>query len=112
LHRISGVWTRVRLGWLTFWGWLANLAGYPCVVREGQYASEAHGVSVRVRASNIYTVITVNGVDVFFYRLSGRIDGVGINPFVDYTASRTLQSVDSVARSAARHREQTQSRKP
>ena len=86
-----GMWARLRLGWLTFWGRLANLAGYPCVVREGQYASEAQGVNVRVRASNNYTVVTVNGVHVYFYRLSGRIDGVGINPSADYTASGTAR---------------------
>ena len=97
IAQLTGVWSRVRLGWLTFWGWLANLAGVPCVVRETQYASAAHGVNVRVRASNLYTVVTVNGIDVYFYRLTGGIDGVGLSPSADCTASGMPQSVRSGA---------------
>ena len=69
------MWSRLRLGWLQSWGWVANLAGYPCIVREGQYESPSVGVSIQVRASNLYTVVTVNGVDVYFYRLTGGFDG-------------------------------------
>ena len=69
----------LRLGWLRFWGNVANLAGFPGVVREGQYVSQ-DGVSVRVRTSPFYTTVTVNGVDVYFYRLTGGIDGVGSKP--------------------------------
>jgi hypothetical protein len=28
----------------------------------------------------LFTVVTVNGVNVYFYRLTGRIDGVGSSP--------------------------------
>jgi hypothetical protein len=73
------MWAKLRLSWLNLWGWLANLAGWPCVVRPVEYSSGL-GVSVTVRASNLFTVVTVNGVEVYFYRLSGKIDGVGLSP--------------------------------
>lgn len=66
------------IAWLRLVGWLANAAGMPCVVREGHFDSAAMGVSVRVRASSLYTIVSVNGVDVYFYRLSGAFDGVGL----------------------------------
>ena len=64
---------------MRFWGRVANLARLPGFVREGDYYSESLGVAVRVRTNPGFTVITVNGVDIYFYRLSGYIDGVGIN---------------------------------
>ena len=84
----------LRLGWLRFWGSVANLAGFPGIVREGQYVSQ-RGVTVRVRTSTLYTTVTVNGVDVYFYRLSGGIDGVGFSRAADYTASETPRSARS-----------------
>lgn len=70
--------SRLRLGWLAFWGRVMNLAGFPGFVRECDYASQL-GVTVKVRKSALYTTVTVNGVDVFFYRLTGGIDGVGFS---------------------------------
>jgi len=65
--------------WLRFCGRVVNLAGLPGIVRECDYYSESLGVVVRVRMNPGFTVITVNGVDVYFYRLTGEIDGVGLN---------------------------------
>ena len=65
--------------WLRFWGRVANLVGLPGIVRECDYYSEGLGVAVRVRMNPRFTVITVNGADVYFYRLTGSIDGVGFN---------------------------------
>ena len=48
------------------------------MVRECDYYSQSLGVIVRVRMNPRFTVITVNGVDVYFYRLTGGIDGVGL----------------------------------
>ena len=33
--------------------------------------------SVSVRCGPLFTVVTVNGINVYFYRLTGGIDGVG-----------------------------------
>ena len=82
---------RLKLSWLTFWGWLANLAGFPGVVRACRYQSQL-GVVVTVRKSSLFTVVTVNGTDVYFYRLTGGIDGVGFNPSSDCMSGEGLQS--------------------
>lgn len=52
------------LKWVHWCGVAANLA-------------EGIDVSVKVHRSPLYTIITVNGIDVYFYRLTGGIDGVG-----------------------------------
>ena len=70
----------IRLWWLRLWGRIVNLAGLPGLVRECDYASGLGPTSVRVRISPLFTVVTVNGVDVFFYRLTGGIDGIGYAP--------------------------------
>lgn len=92
------MWSRFRLGWLTFWGRIANLAGLPAIVRAGDYHSRL-GPSVRVRTSPLFTTVTVNGVDVYFYRLTGKIDGVGFSPSSDYSADAAQQSERSVLQS-------------
>lgn len=71
------MWAALRLGWLSFWGGVANRAGYPGLVRAGRWRSEHLEVDVTVRTSRLFTVVTVNGVDVYFYRLSGGYDGIG-----------------------------------
>ena len=88
----------LRLGWLRFWGSVVNLAGFPGFVREGKYVSQ-RGVTVRVRTNALFTTVTVNGVDVYFYRLTGGIEVVGLSRTADYTAPNTSQS----ERSAVRH---------
>ena len=95
LHLKSAMLSRLRLGWLRCWGGVANLAGFPGFVREGAYLSQ-RGVSVRVRTSPLYTTVTVNGMDVYFYRLTGAIDGVGFSPLSDCTRDSVPQSADSV----------------
>jgi len=75
------MWERLRLMWLRTTGWLANLLGWPCVVRPCEYTSRL--ASVSVRCGPLFTVVTVNGINVYFYRLTGRIDGVGSSPLRD-----------------------------
>ena len=87
MQRFRYMWPSLRLRWLSFWGWLANLSGYPCIIREGEYHSPSVGVDVRVKASRLYTVVTVNDVDVYFYRLTGGYDGAGVSQASDCTAS-------------------------
>ncbi len=62
------------INWL---GGLVNAIGLPGLVREGEYRSSRPHCHVRVRRNRVYTVVSVNGVDVYFHRLSGRIDGCG-----------------------------------
>jgi hypothetical protein len=69
-------------------GKLLNLAGYPMIVRECTYGTKELGVTVTVKRSDLFTVVTVNGIEVFFYRISGKIDGVG------YFPNETIQSAN------------------
>ena len=66
-------WSELKL----YFGKLLNVAGFPGLVRECAYHSRALNAVVKVRKLGLYTVITVNGVDVYFTRFTGRIDGVG-----------------------------------
>lgn len=64
------------LRWL---GGLINALGVPGLVRDGEYRSTAPPSHVRVRCERLFTVVSVDGLDVYFRRFSGRIDGVGVN---------------------------------
>jgi outer membrane receptor for Fe3+-dicitrate len=59
--------------------WLARLANtlrIPGFVRVSDYTSTDSRITVRVRCGSAFTVISVNNVDIYFDRLSGRIDGI------------------------------------
>jgi hypothetical protein len=56
-----------------------NALRLPCIVRTGDYECETFGTRVRVRCGEVFTVVSVNEIDVYFHRLNGRIDGVGLN---------------------------------
>ena len=60
-----------------------NALGMPGIVRTTDYASKAFGTRVQVRCGRFFTVVSVNGIDVYFERLTGRIDGVGSSPKSD-----------------------------
>jgi hypothetical protein len=84
----ADVWARLQLSWARFWGRVANLVGIPAFVRECDYRSSL-GVVVRVRKGRLFTVVTVDDVEIFFYRLTGRIDGVALSSPPDCTGSDT-----------------------
>lgn len=66
-----------------------NALGIPCFVRKGVYESAAFGARVRVRCGELFTVVSVNEIDVYFDRLSGRIDGVGLRHGGHYRSGAT-----------------------
>ena len=61
-------------------GAFANAIGIPGIVRDTEYRSKATGTRVLVKRGKFFTVVSVNGVDVYFNRFSGTIDGVGVTP--------------------------------
>ena len=61
-------------------GYIFNLAGIPGLVRNCDYEAVITDASIRVRVGEMYTVITLNGLDIYFHRLTGGIDGVGFTP--------------------------------
>jgi len=69
---------RLRLRFLV--GQIFNLAGIPGLIRNCEYKAGITDAVIRVRAGEMFTVITVNGLDIYFHRLTGKIDGVGFTP--------------------------------
>ena len=59
-------------------GALANLSGLPGFVRDCDYEAGITNARILVRTRDMFTVITVNGLDIYFHRLTGKIDGVGL----------------------------------
>ena len=70
---ISWLRLRFRVGL----GKLFNLAGVPGIVRECDYAANTTDAQVTVRVRELFTIITVNCLEIYFHRLTGTIDGVG-----------------------------------
>lgn len=60
-----------------------NALGLPGFVRNTDYESVRVGARVRVRCGEYLTIISVNDIDVYFERLTGRIDGVAVKPSAD-----------------------------
>lgn len=84
------VWLYVRL-WA---GRIFNLAGMPGIVRNCNYEASICQASISVRTGQLFTVVRVNGLDVYFHRLTGTIDGVGFSPAFDCKLASTQQSID------------------
>lgn len=81
-------WVEVRL-WL---GKLANLAGFPGFVRECDYEAGVAQAHIQVRVRGLFTVVCVNGLDIYFHRLTGSIDGVGVSQACDCRAVSETES--------------------
>ena len=77
--------TRVRL-WL---GRLLVWLGLPGVVVAQTYDAGIVRAKVTVHLGPLFSVVSVNGLDVYFHRLTGRIDGVGFSPARDYRSGET-----------------------
>jgi hypothetical protein len=67
-------------------------------VQDVDYRSQAFGTEVSVKRGNLYTVVSVNGVEVYFNRFSGKIDGVGFSQASRYKAASAQESVHSAER--------------
>ncbi len=81
-------------------GRLLNLAGAPGFVRDCDYDASACQATVSVKTGQLFTVVRVNGMDVYFNRLTGTIDGIGFNPAFDCTLIRAEGSEHSDERAA------------
>jgi hypothetical protein len=58
-------------------GILYNSARVPGLVRECDYQSGVADATIKVRVHDLFTIIEVNGLEIYFHRLTGTIDGVG-----------------------------------
>ncbi len=77
--------TLVRL-WL---GKLLVVLGIPGVVVNQSYEAVNTRAKVRVHLGPLFSVVSVNGLDVYFHRLTGKIDGVGFSPAGDCKSDET-----------------------
>ena len=55
----------------------------PGIIVTQSYDATITRAKVRVRLGPLFSVVTVNGLDVYFHRLTGKIDGVGFSPRPD-----------------------------
>ena len=58
-------------------GGLLNRAGVPGVIRPTRVHDELTGMDIEVRVSAFFTVISIDGRDFYFRRVSGEFDGTG-----------------------------------
>ena len=89
----SPLWSKLRLRMRVLLGQLYNLAGVPGLVRNCDYEAGVADAHIRVRVRDLYTIVEVNGLEIFFHRLTGSIDGVGA------MSGCTLDSVPESAQS-------------
>ena len=75
-----------------FLGRIVNLSGTPGFVRSCDYKASICPARVSVRVGTLFTVVSVNGLDVYFHRLTGRIDGVGATQIADCRPGLVVQS--------------------
>jgi hypothetical protein len=60
-------------------GTALNWLRLPGFVRSCDYKAGICKGSISVRTGVLFTVIQVNGLDIYFSRLTGKIDGVGFS---------------------------------
>lgn len=65
-------------------GALMNALGLPGLVCATDYRSARFGTHVRVVRGQLFTVVSIDGKEAYFRRLTGTIDGVGFTPAAEY----------------------------
>ncbi len=70
--------------------WLGKLLvglGIPGIIVNQTYDARIRRAKVRVHLGPLFSVVSVNGLDIFFHRLTGKIDGIGFS--ADYRSDET-----------------------
>src|SRR6266436_7995692 len=96
------------LAWLRFRLWVGrvlNLAGLPAPLRQCEYNASVCKAHVSVRLGPLFTIVSINGLDVYFHRLTGKIDGVGFNQVFDCREAAVEGSEHLDVQPADSHRE-------
>ena len=93
--------SRTRLTARVLAGKIYNLAGIPGLVHDCDYDAGITKAHIRVRAKELFTIVTVNGLDIYFHRLTGKIDGVGFTSC--YMSDSAHESALVREQSAAQH---------
>jgi len=72
--------------WMLIRRWLGRLLvmlRLPGIIVTQSYDATITRAKVRVHLGPLFSVVSVNGLDVYFHRLTGKIDGVGFSPGSD-----------------------------
>ena len=69
-----------------------NALGLPGLVGTTDYRSAKFGTHVRVVRGQLFTVVSIDGKEAYFRRLTGTIDGVGFTPAAEYTPAPARES--------------------
>jgi hypothetical protein len=80
--------------------WLGNVAnavGIPGLVRNVEYRSALDGTTVSVKRGCLYTVISVNGAEVYVRRFGGSIDAVAFSRLSAFKSRVPLGSLRPAA---------------
>jgi hypothetical protein len=87
-----------RSNMIRFQQWLGsvmNAIGAPAFIRDTDYRSRTFGTHVRVRRGNLFTVISVNGIDVYVCRFTGVIGGIGFTQASGCIPASIRESIQS-----------------
>jgi len=57
---------------------------FPGFVKKCEYRAGVCEALISVRIHELFTVVTVNGLDIYFHRLTGSIDGIGFSQNAEY----------------------------
>jgi hypothetical protein len=69
--------SRIGIYFREWAGNVLNLAGLSGSLRARDRVESAKA-EIRVRVVGMLTVVTINGMDIYFHRLAGNHDGVGV----------------------------------
>jgi hypothetical protein len=101
MQALSTAWTLLRY----CAGKCLNVSGVPGPIADGDYRADVCRADIRARVGPLFTVVSVNGLDIYFDRFTGKIDGVGFSPSADCTAGATPGSADPDGPPAEPHRQ-------
>ena len=97
------VWSWIRLRARVLSGRLYNLAGVPGIIAECDYDASVSEARIKVRAGDMFTIVSVNNLDIYFHRLTGSIDGVGLSGAPSCTLEGVRGSIQLPAPSSISH---------
>lgn len=60
-------------------GKFLNAIGFPGIIADDEYDSGICKAKIKVRCGPLFTVVSVNELDIFFHRLTGQIKFVGFS---------------------------------
>jgi len=81
-----------------FFGKIFEKLRLPGILKPFHYSNGQNDIQVSLRTSAQYSILTVNGLEMYFHRESGRFDGVGTMSLDDPTPVNGLLA-DRIRRS-------------